>query len=61
MEEINRIFSKLRDMPSKSNTNNMVVFIRVLKDEDIIIQDFNNDDNTLTFDVCGEDDQYDGL
>lgn len=53
-------------MPSRSNIHNMVIFIRVLKeneqcDEDLVIQEFDNNDSTLMFDVCGEDDQYDGL
>lgn len=44
----------------------MVIFIRVFKeneqdDEDIVIEEFDNNDNTLMFDVCGEDNQYDGL
>lgn len=66
MEILKQVYSKLCNMPCKSNKDNMVIFIRVLKeneqgDEDIVIQDFDNNDNTLMFDVCGEDDQYDGL
>lgn len=47
-------------MTFKDNIHNMVIFIRVLK-ENIVIQDFDNNDNTLMFDVCGEDNLYDGL
>lgn len=66
MKELKHVYSKLSNMPCKSNTNNMVIFIRVLKEneqgnEDIVIQNFDNNDNTLMFDVCGEDDKYDGL
>lgn len=44
----------------------MVIFIRALKeneqgDEDIVVQDFDNNDTSLMFDVCGEDTQYDRL
>lgn len=66
LQELKRLYSKLSDMPYKSNTNNMIIFIRVLKEnedgnEDVVIQDYDNDDNTLMFDVCGEDDNYEGI
>jgi len=66
MQKLENVYKILRDTPFKTNTYNMVIFIRVLKEneqdnEDVVIQDFNNNDNTLMFDVCGEDDQYDGL
>ncbi|MEN6314094.1 MAG: DUF6557 family protein [Clostridiaceae bacterium] len=66
LEELNHLYLKLCNMPCKKNENNMVIFIRVLKeneqgDEDITIQDFDNNDSTLMFDVCGKDDLYDGL
>lgn len=66
MEKLKHVYTKLRNIPFKSNSNNMVLFIRVLKEneqskEDVVIQDFDTNDNTLMFDVCGEDDQYDGL
>jgi hypothetical protein len=65
MQELHHVFNKLQSLECKSNTNNMVIFIRALKEnadgEDIIIQDYDNNDTTLMFDVCGEDNKYDGL
>jgi hypothetical protein len=66
MEKLKQVYTKLRNIPGKSNLNNMVLFIRVLKEneqsnEDVVIQDFDTNDSTLMFDVSGEDDQYDGL
>jgi len=66
MEILKQVYSKLCNIPCKCNKNNMVIFIKVINeneqgDKDIDIQNFDNNDNTLIFDVCGEDDQYDGL
>ncbi|GEM_PF-5291150 len=63
---VKNVYLKLKNMASKKNTSNMVIFIRVLKenargDEDVVISEFDNNDNSLMFDVCGEDDYYDGL
>ncbi len=66
IEKIKEIYSKLCNAESKTNRSNMIIFIRAIKendqgDEDIVINDFDNNDNLLMFDVCGEDDEYDGL
>ncbi len=66
IQKLNEVYIKLKKIPCKKNTGNMVIFIRALKendrgDEDEVIQDFDNNDNSLMFDVCGEDNQYDGL
>ena len=66
MQKLENVYTELKNITCKDNTRNMVIFIRVLKEneqsnEDIVIQDFDNNDNTLMFDVCGEDDQYNGL
>lgn len=66
IEKIREIYRKIKNTPCKKNNGNMVVFIRVLTeneegDEDIVINEFNNNDNTLMFDVCGQDNQFEGL
>jgi hypothetical protein len=66
IQDMRRVFTKLKNTPYKSNINSMIIFIRALKeneqgDEDIVVQDFESNDTTLTFDVCGEDNKYDGL
>lgn len=66
IEKIKEIYSKLCNAESKTNRSNMIIFIRAIKendqgDEDIVINDFDLNDNTLMFDICGKDDEYDGL
>jgi hypothetical protein len=66
IQKLKTVYTELRNVESSNNTNNMILFIRVLKEnengeEDIVIQDFDNNDCRLMFDVCGEDDQYGGL
>lgn len=66
IQKLKTVYTKLRNIASSNNINNMALFIRVLKEnekgeEDIVIQDFDNNDCSLMFDVCGENDHFDGL
>lgn len=63
---IEQVYTKLKSMDSKTNPSNMVIFIRAIRenergDDDIVLIDFDPNDSDLAFDVCGEDEQYDGL
>ena len=64
--KVKRVYVALRKTIPKKNKTNMKVFIRVLKeneqgDNDIVIERFDVNDTNLFFDVCGEDDKYDGI
>lgn len=65
-QKLKYVYLKLKNIPCKNNINNMKIFIRVLREseqgnEDVVIQDFDNNDNSLMFDVCGQDNQFEGL
>lgn len=59
------IFYKLKETNSCPNYYNMVLFITAIKEnesgEDIVIEHFDCDDTTVFFDVCGKDDNYEGI
>ena len=59
------IFKRLKESNPAPNYSNMVLFIRAIKEDecgdDVVIDDFDCDDRTLFFDVCGKDDDYEGL
>jgi len=64
--KIKLIYDQLSTMSSKQNLSNMMLFIRALKeneqgDEDVVVEHFDSNDTTLWFDVCGQDNNYDGL
>ena len=59
------IFQKLKGIFPSPNHCNMVLSIRAIREnefgEDVIINTFNCDDRDVFFDVCGKDDEYEGL
>lgn len=66
IERLREIYLKLKNTPAEQNMYNMVVFIRAIKeneegDEDVVVEEFDNDDTSIMFDVAGKDNQYDGL
>ncbi len=65
LSTIKSVYDKLLNTPSESNKSNMIVFIRTLKENEHgeyeVVEEYENNDNTLWFDVSGEDNKYDGL
>lgn len=63
--KIEEIFQILKNTSPNSNHSNMVLFIRAIKEDengdDTVIDSFNNCDRDVFFDVCGKDDDYEGL
>ena len=59
------IFYKLKETNSCPNHCNMVLFITAIKEneigEDVVMEHFDCDDRTIFFDVCGKDDNYEGV
>lgn len=59
------IVQKMKEMNPSQNSDNMILFIRAIKEnecgDDVVIDTFDCDDKTIFFDVCGKDDDYDGL
>lgn len=59
------IVQKLKEMNPSQNSDNMILFIRAIQEnecgDDVVIDTFDCDDKTIFFDVCGKDDDYDGL
>ncbi|MBE7045604.1 MAG: hypothetical protein E7397_08725 [Ruminococcaceae bacterium] len=64
-ETVKSVYLKLKKITPQKNKRNMIVFIRVLKEneqgDDVVTNDFDVNDKTLFFDICGEDNDYNGL
>lgn len=63
--KVMNIFQKLKETHSSINYNNMVLFIRAVKEnefgDDAEVETFDCDDKSILFDVCGIADDYEGL
>ena len=63
--KVEDVFLKLKEAHQSENTDNMVLFIRAIKEndrgEDEILETFDCDDPSVFLDVCGIADDYDGL
>ena len=59
------IFQKLNEIQSSPNGCHMVLFIRAIREnesgDDVVTDDFDCDDRSVFFDVCGKDDDYEGV
>ena len=59
------IFQKLNEIHPSPNGCRMVLFIRAIREnesgDDVVIDDFDCDDRSIFFDVCGKDDDYEGV
>lgn len=59
------IFRKLKETNPSQNDDNMILFIRAVKEnecgDDVAIDTFDCDDKSILFDVCGTADDYEGL
>lgn len=59
------IFGRLTSIDSLENFDNMVLFIRAIREnqlgEDEIVDSFDCDDKTVFFDVYGKDSEYEGI
>lgn len=62
---IRAVFDAMKAARPTENRNNMVLFIRALREEadgdSTVLEAFDANDTTIYFDVCGEDSEYDGL
>lgn len=63
--KIKEIFQILKRITPSPNHSNMFLFIRAVKEneneEDVVTDSFECDDREVFFDVCGKDDDYEGL
>ena len=65
LEKVKKIYEKLKESNVKPNETNMIFFIRVLEEneqgDDVVVGEFDTENTNLFFDVCGENDSYEGL
>ena len=63
--KIMEVFQNLKEIKPSPNYSNMVLFMQAIKEnecgDDVVINSFDCDDSTIFFDVCGKDDDYDGI
>lgn len=63
--KVTDVFMQVKAARASENTDNMVLFIRAIKEngrgEDEILETFDCDDPSVFLDVCGIADDYDGL
>ena len=63
--KVEDVFLKLKEAQPSENNDNMILFIRAIKEnahgDDVVLETFDCDDPSVFFDVCGIADDHDGL
>lgn len=63
--KVEDVFLKLKEAQPSENNDNMILFIRAIKEnahgDDVVLETFDCDDPSVFFDACGIADEYDGL